>query len=319
MRRKNLILIIVLIFAFSGLRSQTGTDKTKISLAYPVYSQYLHNGLIINPAYAGSREVLSLFFSGRLQWIGLKGAPLSQTVSVHSLLKNDRVGLGLTAQFMQYGFTKTSGVYANYAYHLKIGDGKLSLGLKTGFDMSNSNYSGITLIDPSDPVFTSNDKPYFLPNVGAGLYYYNKNYFAGFAVPGFLNYVKNSSGSISLNTFKDLDLLFTAGALIPLVTPLLKMKPSVYIDYSVQKTKKMQVDLNLNFIIADYVWIGGSWRTSENVGVGIIQLQMNPQCMFGVSYDFPLGNMSNYSKGSAEVALRYEFGYKVSAANPRYF
>lgn len=319
MNRINTTLIILLISINARLAGQTGTDQTKISLAYPVYSQYLQNGLLINPAYAGSREVLSLFLSGRLQWIGLKGAPLSQTLSIHSLSKSDRVGLGLTAQFMQYGFTKTSSVYANYAYHLRTGSGKLSLGLKAGFDMSNCDYSGIILIDPADPTFTSNEKPYFLPNVGAGVYYYDKKFFAGVAVPGFLSYIKNSSGTISFNTFKDFDVYFTAGTLIPVVSSELKIKPSVFIDYSVQRTKKMQTDLNLNFIIADFIWVGGSWRTSENVGVGILQVQLNPQCMFGVSYDYPLGSMNTYSKGSVEVILRYEFGYKVSAANPRYF
>ena len=114
---------------------QTGSDSTKISLAYPVYSQYLQNGLMINPAYAGTREVLSFFMSGRLQWAGIDGAPKSETLSLHSLLKDDRVGLGFSGQVFTYGLTKSYSVYADYAYHLRLGNGKLSLGLKTGFDM----------------------------------------------------------------------------------------------------------------------------------------------------------------------------------------
>jgi hypothetical protein len=65
--------------------------------------------------------------------------------------------------------------------------------------------------------------------------------------------------------------------------------------------------------------VGGSWRTSEQVAVGILQVQLNPQIMIGFSYDYPVGRMSSFSKGSTEFILRYEFGYKVSAANPRYF
>jgi hypothetical protein len=92
------------------------------------------------------------------------------------------------------------------------------------------------------------------------------------------------------------------------------------IDYSLDKTKKLtQLDLNGNFILGDMVWIGGSWRTSEKVLVGILQLQLNPQLMFGFSYDYPVGQMSKYSKGSSEFIVRYEFGYKVSTANTRYF
>jgi type IX secretion system PorP/SprF family membrane protein len=317
LRRKIVFIIFILLSGFR-LAGQTGTDQTKISLAYPVYSQYLHNGLLINPAYAGSREVLSFFLSGRLQWAGIKGAPVSETLSMHTLLKNDRVGLGLTGQFFKYGFSKSTSVYADYAYHLKLGKGKLSLGLKTGFDMFNTDYTGILLVNQNDPAFLTNDKPYFLPNAGAGAYFYGKKFFIGAAVPSFLSYVKNSSGKVSSNALSDFDVLISAGALITF-TQAFKFKPSVFLDYSVQKTKKMQIDLNGNFIIKDIVWIGGSWRTAEQVAVGILQIQINPQIMFGYSYDYPVGRMNNYSKGSHEIVFRYEFSYKVSAENPRYF
>lgn len=318
MQRRYIVFALLILLSGLRLAGQTGSDQTKISLVYPVYSQYLHNGLLINPAYAGSREVLSLFLSGRLQWAGIKGAPVSETVSLHSLLKNDRVGLGLTGQFFKYGFSKSTSVYADYAYHIMLGKGKLAFGLKAGFDRSNTDYTGILLIDPNDPAFTTNDKPYFLPNAGAGMYFYGKKFFIGAAVPSFMSYVKNSTGKVSFNALSDFDVYISAGALIT-IAPAFKFKPSVFLDYSVQKTKKMQIDLNGNFIIYDLVWIGGSWRTSEQVAVGILQVQINPQIMFGYSYDYPVGRMNTYSKGSHEIVFRYEFSYKVSAANPRYF
>jgi type IX secretion system PorP/SprF family membrane protein len=273
---------------------------------------------MINPAYTGTREVLSFFMSGRLQWAGIDGAPKSETLSLHSLLKNDRVGLGFSGQVFTYGLTKSYSVYADYAYHLRLGNGKLSLGLKTGFDMSNTDYSNILLNDKNDEAFLVNDKPYFLPNAGAGLYYYNKKLFIGAAIPSFLSYVNDGGGKVSFNAFSDFDVYVSAGALITF-SPSFKFKPSAFLDYSVQKTKKMQLDLNGNFIIKDMVWIGGSWRTSEQVAVGILQLQVNPQLMIGYSYDYPVGTMNTYSKGSHEIILRYEFNYKVSAANPKYF
>jgi type IX secretion system PorP/SprF family membrane protein len=318
MQNRNLFITLLLLLSGLKLAGQSENKETKISLAYPVFSQYLQNGLIINPAYAGSREVLSFFLSGRLQWLGIKGAPVLQTISMHSLLKNERVGLGLSGQFLQYGFTKSTSIYADYAYHLRLGKGKLSMGLRAGFDMSNTNYSGILLIDPNDPVFNGSDKPYFLPNVGTGLYYYGRSFFLGVAVPSFLSYVKNSTGTVRINTFKDFEVLLTAGGLVSF-SPAFRFKPSVFVDYSVQNSRKPRIDLNGNFVIYDFVWIGGSWRTTEQVAVGILQLQINPQIMFGYSYDYPVGNMNTYSKGSHEVILRYEFGYKVSAANPRYF
>jgi type IX secretion system PorP/SprF family membrane protein len=318
MRLKNIAVFILLFFIFPLLKGQGETDEIKISLAYPVHSQYLQNGLIINPAYAGSRDVLSCFLSGRKQWMGIEGAPVYETISLHSLLKNDKVGLGLSGQFLQYGYTRGTSIYTDYAYHIRLANGKLSMGLRAGVDISNTDYTGITTIDPGDEAFQNTDKPYVLPNVGTGVYYYAKKFFVGAAVPSFLSYVKNSAGDISFNTFKEFDVVATAGALISF-SDAFRFKPSVLVDYSFDKTKKTRVDINGNFIIYDLVWIGGSWRTTEEVIVGILQVQVTPQLMFGYSYDYPVGSMNNYSNGSHEVVLRYEFGYKVSAANPRYF
>ncbi len=295
-------------------------DSARINLGFPVYSQYLQNGLVINPAYAGTREVLSTFLSYRMQWMGIKGSPVLQSVSLHSPMKNDKVALGFTAQFMQYGVTKSTSVYADYAYHIRLRTGKLSFGLKAGVDLSNTDYTGLILIDANDPVFRTNDRALVLPNVGAGVYYFNDKLFAGLSVPAFLSYRRSSSGAaVPYHSFGQYDLLFSAGALFQ-ITSGLKFKPSVLVDYSLENTKKLvQFDINGNFIIGDLIWVGGSWRLSENVAVGIVQIQLNHQLMLGLSYDYSLGEMNSYSKGSTEFALRYEFRYKVSAANPRYF
>ncbi len=314
------ITFIILFFIINQASSQVAPDSAKISLGYPVYSQYLQNGLMINPAYTGSRGVLSAFLSYRMQWMGTKGSPLLQSVSFHSPMKDDKVALGLLAQFMQYGVTKSTSIYADYAYHIRLKTGKVSFGLKAGADISNTDYTGLLLTDSNDPVFTANDKPYILPNIGAGIYYFNDRFFAGFAIPAFLSYQKTDRGTTQVyHSFREYDFLISAGGLI-VFSPVLKFKPSVLIDYSLQRTKKLrQFDINGNLIIADLIWAGGSWRTSEQVVVGILQVQINPQLLLGLSYDYPAGRMNTYSKGSSEFILRYEFGYKVSAANPRYF
>ncbi|MGQ9619530.1 MAG: PorP/SprF family type IX secretion system membrane protein [Bacteroidales bacterium] len=320
--RRRLILILLIITGCPVLSGQNGTpDMTRISLFYPVYSQYLHNGLLINPAYAGTREALSFFISGRMQWMGIEGAPVFQTASMHTLLKNNKVGLGVSGQFFKFGYSRATSVYTDYAYHIMLGKNRLSMGLRAGFDMSNTDYTGIILINPNDPVFVSNDKPYFLPNVGSGIYFSGKNFFIGAAVPSFLSYLKSNSGEVSFDTFTDFDIVATAGALISF-SPAFRFKPSVFVDYPLQKTNNknsIRFDLNGNFIFFDFLWLGASWRTYEEVIVGIIQLQVTPQLMFGYSYDYPSGQMNTYSKGSHEIVFRYEFGYKVSAANPRYF
>lgn len=319
--KKTRYLFIIFFFVFQYcIQGQIVADSTSISLGYPVYSQYLHNGLVINPAYAGTRGVLSTSLSYRKYWIGMTNAPVLESISLHSPMKNDKVAIGLNAEFMQFGRTKSTNVYASYAYHLKLKNGKLSLGLKAGVDMSNTNYKNLLLDNSDDPVFLTNDKPYILPNTGAGVYYFSDKFFAGLSVPHFINYRLTDSGTTqAYHNFSDYDFIFSTGGLITF-SPMFKFKPSLLINYSLKETKKIsQFDISGNLIIADLLWVGGSWRTSEEVAVGIIQVQVNSQLMIGCSYDYPVGRMNTYSKGSGEFFIRYEFGYKVSAANPRYF
>jgi len=320
-RMKRLLFFTLFLSSIASIPGQAVPDSTSISLGYPVYSQYLQNGLLINPAYAGTRGSLSTFLSYRLQWMDIPDAPVFQTVSLNAPMKNDKVGLGIMAQFMKFGFTKSQSVYASYAYNIKLKTGKLSFGLKAGFDRSNTDYTGILTTTKNDPVFITNDKPYFLPNIGAGIYYFSERLFGGLAVPSFLSYKKNASTSSveAYHSFNEYDLVFSAGGLITF-SQTFKFKPSVLIDYSMQDTKKLtQFDINGNLIIGDMIWLGASWRTTEQVAVGILQVQLNQQLMIGFSYDYSVGRMHSFSGGSSEFILRYEFGYKVSAANPRYF
>ena len=311
---------LLCLYVLTFNRTNAVPDSSSISLGYPVYSQYLQNGLVINPAYTGTRGALSGFLSYRKQWLDTPDAPVLQSVSLHAPFKNDKVALGLLAQFMQYGVTKTTSIYGSYAYHIKLKTGKLSFGLNGGIDMTNTDLSKIHPIDGTDEVFTPDDEKYVLPNFGAGLYYFSEKLFAGLSVPQFLSYRKTSGNSVqAYHSFNEYDFIFSGGGLITF-SDFLKFKPSVLLHYSLNEAEKIkQFDINGNFILADFLWLGGSWRTNEKVVVGILQLQVGPQFMFGFSYDFPVGSMSYLKNGSAEFVLRYEFGSKVSAANPRYF
>ena len=295
-------------------------DSARIILGYPVYSQYLHNGLMINPAYAGSREALSAVLSYRMQWMGISDAPRIESVSLHSMMKNDKVALGLKAQFMQYGVTRSQSIYAIYAYHIRLAKGRISFGLKAGADMSNTDYTGLLGIVRPDPAFPEGDKSYVFPNAGAGVYYFSDRLFAGFSIPSFLFYRNSGNGNTqAYHAFREYDMVFSAGGLIA-ISPAIKFKPSFLLDYSLHDARHInQFDINCNFIFSDIIWAGASWRTTEQVAVGHLQFQVNQQLMLGLSYDYPVGRMNSYSKGSTEFILRYEFGSRVSAANPRYF
>ena len=318
-RLRTILLIFIIIFP-GRAPGQSDTDPSRITPGYPVYSQYLHNGLMINPAYAGSRDALSAVLSYRIQWMGIPDAPRIESFSLHSPMKNDKVALGLRAHFMQYGVTRSQSIFAVYAYHIRLSKGKISFGLKAGADLSNTDYTGIPGIARPDPAFPDIDKSYVFPNAGAGIYYFNDRIFAGFSVPSFLFYRNSGNGTVqSYHSFSEYDFVISAGALINF-SSVFKFKPSVLLDYSMNNVNHInQFDINGNFIFADLLWVGGSWRTSEQVAVGHLQVQINQQLMLGISYDYPAGRMNSYSKGSSEFIIRYEFGSKVSAANPRYF
>jgi type IX secretion system PorP/SprF family membrane protein len=303
-------IIILLIFA-SGL--------TLEAQQVPVTSQYLTNGLVINPAYAGTRGALSANLSYRKQWAKINGAPQFQNLSLHSPVnKREKVALGIMADYLTYGVTKDIGIYAYYAYSVRLGPGKLSMGLKGGVDLSNTNYNNLQFPDgnPADPLL-SGDLRYTLPNIGAGLYYYTDKFFVGLSVPSLMTYKRDEMDEFSVTSdYKLFKTYFSAGALITF-SDAFKVKPSMLLRYSM--SEPLEFDMNANFIIADLIWIGGSYRIAEKAAVALVDLQVTPQLKLGYSYDYQLGHLNNYTSGTHEVSLRYEFEFSVSATSPRYF
>lgn len=315
--------ILLLLLIPASALAQTTSDSTGISIGNPVYSQYLQNPLVINPAYAGSRGALCGFLWYRSQWMGIEGAPSMQSLSLHTPLKNDKIGLGMTAQFMQYGFTRQTSVYAMYSYNIRTMGGRLAFGIRGGADVTNTLFPSDRFLNDqgnSDPVFAQGDYRYVLPNTGAGVYFYNDKYFAGISVPNFLSYTRTGSGAVqAVHSFRNYDFLISAGALYP-VSAQVKFKPSFMADLAPGAGKKIQrLDLNANLIFSNLLWLGTSWRTSEQIVAGIAQIQLNQQIMLGLSYDYPVGRMNSFSKGSTEIILRYDFATRVSAANPKFF
>jgi type IX secretion system PorP/SprF family membrane protein len=277
----------------------------------PIFSQYVNNGLIINPAYTGSREVLSLNLMYRNQWAGYDGAPVYQTLSAHAPLKGAKVGVGLLVFDEKVGTYHNTQAFANYAYRIPLGSGKLSFGLRAGVMIRNSNWQDILLKDPSDKAFAKDNEFFALPNLGAGVYFYNKRFFLGASIPYLLGIKENTI----YHDFKDYNYLITSGVLIDFSSAF-KLKPTVLLKYN--SIFKQQVDLNMNIILLNNrLWLGGAYRLNEAYN-STVEVQINPQFKVGYSFDYgKIPNAPNYN--SHEVSLRYEFSYKIKAANPRYF
>ncbi len=160
--------------------------QTSFAQQDPLYTQYMFNTLSYNPAYAGTRGMASIMALSRHQWVGFEGAPRTQTLTGHLPFANN-TGLGLSIIHDQLEPTTQTGVYVDYAYRLKLGEGKtLSLGLKGGFNYFNLDIAQLLQSAPNDPALdvTSNTK--FLPNFGFGLFFYTNRYFIGASIPKLL-------------------------------------------------------------------------------------------------------------------------------------
>lgn len=306
--KRGVVISIILVFLLNaGLKGQQS----------PITSQYLTNGLIINPAYTGTRGALSANISYRKQWARIQGAPQFQNISLHSPINSkEKVSLGLLAEHNTFGVTRETGIYGFYAYNITVGRGKLSMGLKGGVDLSNTNYNNLDLIDPNDPLFMGSSS-YTLPNIGAGLYYYTDKFFAGLSVPSILSYRRDETDQFRVHPdYNFLKSYLSAGTLITFSEGF-KVKPSLLLRYS--PAEPLEIDLNTNLIIADILWVGGSYRVAEKAAVGLIDLQVTPQLKLGYSFDYQTGHLNNYTSGTHEISLRYEFEFSVSAESPRYF
>ncbi len=292
------------------------------------YSQYWINGLVVNPGYTGSRETLSLLGQYRKKWTGVDGSPDSQVFSAHFPLKNDRVALGVLMLNQSYGLVKNTQASVNYAFRFRMGLGKMSLGMKAGMAMMNEDLIALQsgLADPTDPAFLASDNRRIRPSIGFGMYYYSKKFYVGFSIPEMINY--SSVGSDSTFNLQlsflpaDYTYLFSSGVIVG-NSPSFKWRPSAMVRYRTDYDALM-VDLNSNFILLDNrIWLGGGYRFGGSypnpVVLGNIQLYITPQLMLGYSYDYTLGNLNSSMNGVHEIILRYEFGYKINASNPRYF
>jgi type IX secretion system PorP/SprF family membrane protein len=286
---------------------------------FNVFSQYVSNGLLINPAYTGSREVLSINFMFRQQYAGFEGAPKYETFSIHTPLKNANIGIGLLFLNEQEGPARNTHAYFNYAFRIHVGKGRLALGLKAGIHYASYDFKNLLVNDAGDYVFSSKNNYFILPNFGVGLYYYSRKAFLGFSVPYLLSYKKSTSankGTTIYNNVNNYFFHFAAGYLLD-ISKNFKIKPTTLFKSNLQLEN--QLDLNMNFIFFNSrLWLGGAYRLKQAIS-GSFEIQVNPQLLLGYTYDYTGGQVKNFNFPSHEICIRYEFSYKIKAFNPRYF
>lgn len=311
MIKMKFIKFLLLGFFLAGLTPQLSAQQEAM------FTQYMFNGLAINPAYAGSHESLSATLLFRDQWTGLPGAPSTQTFSVHSPISNAKIALGLQVIHDKIAIFNQYGVNGSYAYRIFTEKGTLSFGLQFGFTSYNADLSALSPQDPTDPVFQG-DVNKVMPSFGAGVYYYTDRFYLGLSAPQLVtNSLTEDIVEIDGDARQDRHYFLTTGYMFEL-SHNVKLKPNILIK--AVEGAPIQMDLNANVLFSDVLWLGVSWRSLSDIDA-LIELQLTDQLLLGYSYDFAsTTDLRRVNSGSHELMLNYRFRYsKNKVITPRYF
>lgn len=285
-----------------------------------LYSQYMFNGLVLNPAYAGSHEVLTVAAIYRSQWVSIEGSPKTQTLTAHSPVISKKIGLGLMVFHDQMGINDIYGVSAIYSYQIDLRrNNKLSFGLEGGLTNYKVDWSKIKTTNPGDVAFEQTNSSALVPNFGTGLYFYKAHkYFIGVSVPKLLtNKIDFSRGKVSTSNVRSQyrTYFITAGYLHD-INEYVKIQPSLLLKY-VQGLPN-QFDGNLQFGFYDMLKIGSSYRSSGAL-IFMGEYRLNKQLSLAYAYDLITKKLSADLGSSHEIMLRYEFSFeKDKVFNPRF-
>ncbi|QQS28331.1 MAG: type IX secretion system membrane protein PorP/SprF [Sphingobacteriales bacterium] len=295
------------------------------------YTQYMFNQQMLNPGYTGSTESLSFTGIGRLQWVGIEGAPKSVGLSAHSPLgKQKKFGVGGYIAYDKIGVHNQTSAYASYAYKFILGESRLVIGLQGGIDYLRSDFTQVTgneNIDITiDNAFADNQRN-LLPNFGLGLYFYKPNvYYLGVSAPHLLNNNLRSDSGVETLAHQYRHYYAMGGVVIG--NGDFKVRPSFLVK-SVPSQAPVQLDASLLFLIKEVVWFGASYRTafgnkdpfaqSESIDA-IIAFQLPKGLKLGYAYDYTLSKLNNYTSGSHEVMVGLDIkGRTDRFITPRYF
>lgn len=307
-------IIYLLLLTLCGFDMQAQQD--------PMYTHYMYNTLMVNPGYAGSREALTVTALHRSQWVSFDGAPVTQTITLHGPLRNERIGLGLSIMNDKIGPTNNTSVFADVAYIIKLNSkSKLSFGVSAGANIFQAQLSTLELDVESDPVFQNSVSNHIMPNFGFGAYFYRERFYAGISSPNLLqnNYsAVNQNGGTTLVAKEQRHFFFIAGAMLKMGENL-EFKPTTFVKASAGVP--VQVDLTASFVIKQKFLIGAMYRTGDAFGA-LVGFDIIPTMHLGYSYDWSYGlQTGKYNQGSHEIILRYDFisNSKKQIHSPRNF
>ena len=278
------------------------------------FTQYMFNGLVLNPAYAGSEEALSVTFIQRKQWAKIEGSPSTQSFSAHSLFKKKQLGLGGMLINERIGVHRNASALTSAAYHLKVGPlSYLSMGLQAGIHSRKSDYGSLVGNASVDPKLYDASVSYTAFDLGMGLYFRSPRLHLGLSAPELLpeSFSLNDTISVRLNNVN----YFLFAKYKITLNENIDVEPSMLLKYL--RGVPLSYDINFNLIYKKVLTLGLSYRKSESLDF-MLKGQITPQLQFGYSYDFAIGEVSRVSNGSHELMVNYVFRYtQAKVISPR--
>ncbi len=278
----------------------------------PIYSQYMMNGTLINPAYPSMDESAALTLVGRNQWVGVDGAPKTASFTFYTPFKTTNTSVGFSAMNEKITVLSRTGLNFHISQRVNLNENlRLALGLKVGMSQFRENNSQLTT---TDPIFADNAS-YFKSEVGFGFMLFTDRFFVGLSSPTFQSFdVGNKVNKIVYNThyYLQAGYLLDAGENV-------KVKPNILLRRV--KGAPMGIDFNTSVLIKELVWLGASWR-SEKAVTGMVQVQVNRSFQVGYTFDTPMSsNLKGAQTVSHEIMLNYRFQWSNSEkeVDPRYF
>ncbi|MNF38835.1 hypothetical protein D3C84_197950 [compost metagenome] len=280
------------------------------------YTNYMYNTISVNPAYAGSRGVMSIFGLHRNQWIGLDGAPVTNVASINTPIENSNLGVGLSFVNDRIGASDETTISADISYTIQTSwNYKLSFGLKGTANLLNVDYTKLSRYDVIDPKFQNNIENEFSPNIGAGVYYYSDKLYLGLSVPNFLEHNEFNDND-STTSLERLHYYLIGGYVFDLSTNV-QFKPAFMCKTVVGSP--LQLDLSANFLFNEKFVLGAAWRWDAAVSA-MAGFQISKGLYIGYGYDLETTQLANYNSGSHELFLRFELSKNQDrVTTPRFF
>jgi len=279
------------------------------------YSQYMYNTISVNPAYAGSRNVLSVLALHRSQWVGFDGAPTTSTFSINTPIPETNLGFGISAVSDRIGPTEQSTFSGDVSYTIRLSEKtNLSFGVKGTASFFSFDQYKVTPYQANDPKWNSLSSK-MSPNFGLGTYLHSDLYYLGVSIPNIMESNYYNDNDITINSQRMN--YYLIGGYIFNVSNWIKFKPAVV--SKIVSGAPIQLDLSGNFMFMDKLVLGTAYRWDAAVS-GLAGFQVNDALFIGYSYDFDTTSLSRYNYGSHEVFIRYEFIFKKDKlVSPRFF